>query len=284
MRTPPNLYSPTAVRDLLRRYDIRPSRRRGQNFLIDRGALNRVLAAAELAPEDEVLEIGPGLGVLTRALAERCRRVVAVEVDERLAGALETETLAGLENVELVRADFLELDLGSLLGRFSSRVKVVANIPYSITSPAIARLLEHADRLERIVLMVQKEVAERLAALPGTEAYGSLTLLAQFYADVELLGTVSRRCFLPAPEVDSAIIRLRLLPQPRVPDVDPERFFAVVHAAFGQRRKTLLNSLSGSRELGWTREQATAALAAARIDPHRRGETLALEEFARLAR
>jgi 16S rRNA (adenine1518-N6/adenine1519-N6)-dimethyltransferase len=272
------------VRDLLRRYDVRPSRRRGQNFLIDRNALERVLAAAELAPEDGVLEIGPGLGALTRALAERARKVLAVEVDPRLVAALQTETLADLPQVTLIQDDFLALDLADLLGRElgEGRHDVVANIPYSITGPVIARLLEQTVRLKRIVLMVQKEVGRRLAARPGTPEYGALSLLAQFYAEVETVGIVSPRCFFPAPEVDSAIIRLRIRTSPRFPGIDPERFFGVVHAAFQQRRKRLLNSLTGSIDLGWSRERAAAALAAAGIDPGRRGEGLSAEEFAAL--
>jgi 16S rRNA (adenine1518-N6/adenine1519-N6)-dimethyltransferase len=281
-----NLASPAVVRDLLRRYAVRPSKRRGQNFLIDRNALERVVAAGELKAGDGVLEIGPGLGALTREIAARCRRVVAVEIDRRLADALERETLSGCDNVEVVRADFLALDLRRLLDERlgAGRHKVLANIPYAITSPVIARLLEHRERLEGIVLMVQREVAARLAAPPGSEHYGSLTLLAAFYTQVELIGNVSRRCFVPAPEVDSAIVRLRILAQSRAPDVDPACFFAIVHASFQQRRKNLLNSLSGSPNLGWSRERVAEVLARAGIDPARRGETLSVEEFAALAR
>jgi 16S rRNA (adenine1518-N6/adenine1519-N6)-dimethyltransferase len=274
-----------AVRALLDRHGIRPSRRRGQNFLIDRNTLERVVAAAGLTSDDGVLEIGPGLGILTQALAAAARRVLAVEVDAGLARVLAAETLQGLDNVTLLHADFLELDLPAALREClgEGRHKAVANIPYSITSPVLVRLLEHHELLERIVLMVQKEVALRLAARPGTGDYGSLTVFAQFHAEVDIVGTVSRNCFLPAPEVDSAIVRLRLRREPRFPGLDERRFFAVVHAAFQQRRKNLLNSLSGSGELSLEREQATAALAATGIDAGRRGETLALEEFARLA-
>jgi 16S rRNA (adenine1518-N6/adenine1519-N6)-dimethyltransferase len=210
--------------------------------------------------------------------------VLAVEIDLRLAHILETAILTGLDNVSLVRGDFLSFDLPALLDQQlgTGRHKVVANIPYSITGPVIARLLENHERLERIVLMLQKEVAARLAASPGTPDYGSLTLLARFYADVEIVGTVSRRCFLPAPEVDSAIIRLRILPGGRAPQLDTATFFAIVQAAFQQRRKNLLNSLSGSPALGWSRERASVVLAAAGIDPGRRGETLSFDEFASL--
>ena len=160
---------------------------------------------------------------------------------------------------------------------------MAANIPYSITSPVIIRLLENG-RFERVVLMVQTEVANRLTARPSTSEYGSLTLFVRLFAEVEVVGTVSRRCFFPAPDVDSTILRLRMLAAPRVEDVPPERLLAVVHASFQQRRKSLINSLSGSRELGWSREQAARTLASAGIDPARRGETLDLDEFARLAR
>ncbi len=278
------LTAPTVVRDLLRRYDVRPNRRRGQNFLIDRNTLKRVMSAAEIGPGDGVLEIGPGLGTLTQALAARARHVLAVEVDERLAAAL-AETLRGVWNVTLLRADFLELNLPAAVDAHlgTGRHQVVANIPYSITSPVVAGLLEQHERFDGIVLMVQQEVAARLAASTASKEYGALTLLAQFYAEVDRIGIVSRRCFLPAPEVDSAIVRLRVRRQPRFPGLEPARFFAVVRAAFQQRRKRLLNSLSGSRDLGWSRAEAAAALAGAGIDPGRRGEELSAEQFARLA-
>jgi 16S rRNA (adenine1518-N6/adenine1519-N6)-dimethyltransferase len=210
--------------------------------------------------------------------------VVAVEVDADLLPVL-GETLEGCANVEVVHADFLQLPLAEFLPEHlgEPRVKVVANIPYYITSPILERLLGEASRLERILLLVQKEVADRLTALPGTPEYGSLTLFVSYHAEVEVVGRVSRNVFLPPPGVDSAILRLRIRPDPAIRAADPDRLFDVIHAAFQQRRKTLLNALAGSATLDLPKPAAEAALRAAGIDPQRRGETLSLEEFARLA-
>ncbi|MBI3910907.1 MAG: ribosomal RNA small subunit methyltransferase A, partial [Armatimonadetes bacterium] len=229
-------------------------------------------------------EIGPGLGTLTRELAARCRTVLAVEIDARLVAVLHEETVADLPNVTVLQADALEVDLVGEARRAlgPGPHRVVANIPYAITSPLVVRLLEAREAFSLIVLMVQREVADRLTAQPATEAYGALTLVAQFYAEAERTATVSRRAFWPPPEVDSAIVRLR--PRGELPPVAPEAFFSVVRAAFQQRRKSLLNALAGAVGLRWSREQAAAVLAAAGIDPGRRGETLPLEEFVRLAR
>lgn len=280
----PNLSSPAEVAALLRQRGIRPNRRWGQNFLIDGNLLQKVVDAGELQPEDGVLEIGPGLGVLTRALAERAGKVLAVEIDPALYATLTEQTLADLSHVRVVHADFLKLDLEreipALLG--PGRHPVVANIPYSVTSPVVVRLLEHAALFDRIVVMVQKEVADRLTAAPDSSDYGSLTLFVHLYAEARRVAFVPRRAFLPAPDVDSAIVRLDVLPQRRFPEMPAERYLAVVHAAFRQRRKNLGNALTGP-PLSWSREEARAALAAAGIDPMRRGETLTPDEFARLA-
>jgi 16S rRNA (adenine1518-N6/adenine1519-N6)-dimethyltransferase len=274
--------SPTAVSEILKRRGIRLTRRRGQNFLIDANLLAKVLEAGDLRPEDAVLEIGAGLGALTRALAARTRRVLAVEVDRGLYDALAEEVLPELPNVRLLHADFLELDLPEAVPRElgPGRHPVVANIPYSITSPVVVRLLENYPLFDRVVLMVQKEVAARLTAAPGTPDYGSLTLFTHVYADVRRVAPVSRRAFLPAPEVDSAIVRLDVLAAPRY--ADPARYLAVVHAAFRQRRKNLGNALTGP-PLNWSREQARGALETSGIDARRRGETLTPDEFERLA-
>jgi 16S rRNA (adenine1518-N6/adenine1519-N6)-dimethyltransferase len=281
---PINLSSPADVAALLRRQGLRPKKRLGQNFLVDRNTLEKIADAAELTPGDRVLEIGPGLGALTRALAERADRVVAVEVDADLLPILR-ETLGDLPNVRIVHADFLALPLDAFLPEHvgDRGVKVVANIPYYITSPILERLLAASARIERILLLVQKEVADRLTARPGTADYSSLTLFARYHAEVEVAGRVSRNVFYPPPAVDSAILRLRPRPEPAVRAADPGRLFDVIHAAFQQRRKTLLNALTGFSALRLARPDAEAALRAAGIEPQRRGETLSLEEFARLA-
>lgn len=268
---------------LLRAHGLRPRKSWGQNFLCDRNVIDRIVRAAALDPEDRTLEIGAGLGALTRSLAVSSSQVTAVEIDPLLEPILH-ETLAGYRNVKLIVADFLKLDTVSLLNQaFGDRPGVVvANIPYYISSPILDRLLEHKGRIRRIVLLTQEEFAERLTAPPGSRAYGSLSVFAQYHARVEIVGKVSRHVFLPQPEVGSAIVRLDILNPGAVTVADEASFFRVVHAAFGKRRKTLLNALS-SKETGLSRERAEEMLLCARIDPTRRGETLGLEEFARLA-
>jgi 16S rRNA (adenine1518-N6/adenine1519-N6)-dimethyltransferase len=274
-----NLTAPSEVAALLRRHGLRPRKRWGQNFLIDRNTLDNVLRAADVGSDDAVLEIGPGLGTLTRELAARARRVTAVEIDPLLVAFLRSETLACLANVEVIVADALDLDLTALLGE--GAWKAVANIPFYITSPLIEKLLAARARLERIVLMVQREVAARLIAAPGSEEYGSLSVFVQYYTEPALTARVSRAAFLPPPNVDSAIVRLRVRREPAVAVRDEALFFQVVRAAFGQRRKTLRNALSSLT--GLTRDAALAALARADLDPGRRGETLSLADFSRLA-
>ncbi len=284
-----NLSSPAAVAALLRRHDLRPRRRFGQNFLVDANTLAKIVTAGALGPGDSVLEIGAGLGVLTRSLAEAVTpsgRVVALEIDGDLLPAL-AETTGELTQVEVVPGDAMALDWPAFLdAQFAGTgpVSVVANIPYNITSPLLTTLLDQRGRFARIVLLVQREVAARLGAKPGTPDYSSLGVFSQYHAQVETVGIVSRRVFFPPPDVDSAIVRLTPHAAPPVSVPDEGLFFAVVRAAFGQRRKALLNALSGDPALGWDRDRAAAALAAAGLDPGRRGETLSLEEFAHLAR
>ena len=284
MPEPTNLSSPAEVAALLRQRGVRPNRRWGQNFLIDGNLLQKVVDAAELQPDDTVLEIGPGLGVLTRALAGRAAKVLAVEIDPALYATLTQETLAEVPNAEVLHADFLKVDLDAEIpARLGpGRHPVVANIPYSITSLVVVRLLEHAHLFDRIVLMVQKEVADRLTAAPDTSDYGSLTLFVHLHAEAQRVAFVPRRAFLPAPDVDSAIVRLDVLPERRFPELEAERYLSVVHSAFRQRRKNLANALTGP-PLSWSRDDARAALAAAGIDAMRRGETLTPDEFAQLA-
>jgi 16S rRNA (adenine1518-N6/adenine1519-N6)-dimethyltransferase len=283
-----NLTSPSQIDALLRRHGLRPRKRWGQNFLIDQNTLRNVLRAAEVEPKDRVLEIGPGLGTLTRELAQAAQCVVAVEIDPLLVEILRGETLADLANVEVVCGDALAIDLARLLdaeaaesGTPAAPWKVVANIPYYITTPVIERLLALKARLETIVLMVQREVASRLIAAPGSEEYGSLSVFVQYQTVPELTARVSRNAFLPPPGVDSAIMRLRIRREPAVTVREESLFFQVVRAAFEQRRKTLLNSLITVP--GLSREAAGAALQRAGISPSRRGETLAVSDFARLA-
>ncbi len=275
----PRLTSPSVLRALLARHGLEPSQALGQHFLVDSNVLNRILAAAGLGPADPVLEIGPGLGTLTRALADAAGRVVAVELDRRLGPVL-AETLAGRTNVELVLGDVLRVDLEKLLQPGRPAWVVVANLPYGVTGPVLGRLVEGTLPIRRAVLMVQLEVARRMAAAAGTPAYGALSVAVQYRARVEVVARVSPRAFYPPPEVTSAICRLDWWDRPPVA-VPPGQLFAVVRAAFGQRRKTLANSLAAG--LGLPKPAVEAALRQAGIDPGLRGERLDLEAFARVA-
>jgi len=283
-----NLSSPAAVSALLKRHNLHPRKRFGQNFLVDGNTLAKIVAAGELGPGGAALEIGAGLGVLTAALADAVTetgRVVTVEVDTDLLPAL-AETVGEKLQVQVVTADAIALDWPLFLDtHFAAGVTpaVVANIPYNITSPLLTTLLEQHGRFSRIVLLVQKEVAVRLAAKAGTPDYGSLSVFVQYHARVETVGVVSRRVFFPPPDVDSAIVRLTPHAAPPVDVPGEAQLFAVVRAAFGQRRKALLNALSGDPALGWDRERAAAALEAAGVEGGRRGETLTLAEFAALS-
>lgn len=283
-----NLSSPTAVSALLKRHDLHPRKRFGQNFLVDGNTLAKIAAAGKLEPGGAALEIGAGLGVLTAALADAVTetgRVVTIEVDTALLPAL-AETVGEKSQVSVVTADAMALDWPLFLDTHFGEIKpsVVANIPYNITSPLLTTLLEQHGRFSRIVLLVQKEVAARLGAKAGTPDYGSLSVFVQYHAEVETIGVVSRRVFFPPPDVDSAIVRLTPHITPPVDVPSEAQLFAIVRAAFGQRRKALLNALSGDPSLGWDRDRAAAALLAAGIDGGRRGETLTLAEFALLSR
>jgi 16S rRNA (adenine1518-N6/adenine1519-N6)-dimethyltransferase len=282
-----NLSSPAAVSALLRRHNLRPMKRHGQNFLVDANTLAKIADAGEISLGDQVMEIGGGLGVLTQQLAERVGetgRVVTVEIDRKILPVLE-ETVGPMPQVCIVSADALAIDLAAFVPEHfaASPVRVVANIPYNITSPLLANLLTHKSLFSLIVLLVQKEVAQRLTAKPGTSDWGAFSVFAQYHAEIEVVGMVPPTVFFPPPDVTSAIIRLRPRPSPPVQVADETLFFAIVRAAFGQRRKTLLNALSNDPALGWTKERALAALENAGIGPTRRGETLTLDDFGRLA-
>lgn len=280
-----DLTSPVQLKELLRRHNFYTKKRFGQNFLVDRNIVNKILDASDIHEGDPVLEIGPGVGTVTQALAERGAKVVAVEVDRDLIAILD-EILAGYENASIVNADILSLDLPQFLSDHFGDVpvKVIGNLPYYITSPIVAEVLEAHQRVERLVMMVQREVADRMKASPGTKEFGSMTVFVQFHAQPEVIAHVSRNVFQPPPDVSSAILRLTPMPEPPV-DVPSEALFLdVVHCAFGQRRKTLLNSLSDCPALGLNKEQISQVLHTAGIDPTRRAETLSLEEFACIAR
>jgi 16S rRNA (adenine1518-N6/adenine1519-N6)-dimethyltransferase len=264
--------APLDVPGLLHRYDLRPNKRLGQNFLVDPVNLQKVIEAAQVSPGDSVLEVGPGLGSLTRLLAQQAARVVAVELDARLIPPLE-EVLAGFKNVELVQGDILALHPASW--KQPPGYLVVANIPYYITSALIRRLLETNPQPARMVLTIQKEVAERICAGPGKMSL--LALSVQVYGQPRLAASIPAGAFYPAPQVDSAVVRIDLFPEPRLPAPQLESFFRLAKAGFSQKRKNLRNSLAGG--MHWSSSQAEVILAKAGIDPRRRAETLSIEEW-----
>ncbi len=263
---------PLNIPALLRRFNLRPKKSLGQNFLMDEGALAKVVAAAELSADDTVLEIGPGLGSLTRRLAQAAGRVIAIELDQTFLPALES-VLKSYSNVQIIHGDILQFPPSSF--RLPPSYKVVANIPYYITSAVIRHLLEAEARPSRIVLTVQREVAERMCAGPGEMSL--LAVSVQFYSAPKIAARLSAGAFYPRPEVDSAVVRLDVRPQPSVAVEEVEAFFRVVKAGFSQKRKQLRNALSGGLQM--ENEAVDDALARAGIDPKRRAETLTLEEW-----
>lgn len=268
---------PLHVPQLLRRFGLQPKKSLGQNFLVDEAALTKVAAAADLSASDTVLEIGPGLGGLTRHLAEAARRVVAVELDQDLLPALRF-VLEAYANIEIVHGDILGLDPSALA--LGPEYKVVANIPYYITSAVIRRLLEAKHRPALVVLTVQREVAERMCAAPG--AMSLLAVSVQFYSRPRVVARIPAGAFLPRPEVDSAVVRLEVLPEPAAAVDDVDGFFQVVKAGFSQKRKQLHNALAAGLRMESARLEP--ALAQAGVDPKRRAETLTLAEWGAVAR
>ncbi|MCI2430493.1 16S rRNA (adenine(1518)-N(6)/adenine(1519)-N(6))-dimethyltransferase RsmA [Candidatus Acetothermia bacterium] len=272
-----SLTNPSVVRELLARDHIRLKKRWGQNFLVDAHIVEKIISSVRLGSENTVLEIGAGIGTLTQKLAERAARVIAVEIDTRLIPLLR-ENLKTYSHAEILCQDFLEFDLKSL----PPQTKVVGNLPYYITAPILEKLIAAHQHLHSALVMVQLEVAEKLSAQLGTRAASAITVFAQSFADVQHLMKVSKNCFFPKPDVDSALVRLEFLRRPRF-QAPEEIFFRVVRAAFNLRRKMLKQALSQSPFLALERELVLEALARAEIDPTRRGETLSLEEFDRLA-
>lgn len=269
--------SPEVVHYICKRFDIKMSKKLGQNFLIKRGIVDEIVKAADLQEGEPVLEIGPGIGTLTQGLAQSGANVTAIELDTRLLEVLDT-TLAQYSNVTIVHGDVLKLDVPSIMNNES--FKVVANLPYYITTPIIMSLLESRLPIERLVVMVQKEVALRMVAKPGTKDYGALSVAVQYYTKPDIVLDVPPKSFLPAPAVTSSVIRCVLRDQPPVDVVDEKLFFRVVKAGFAQRRKTFANTM---KTTGLSKDRIEELLAKANIDGQRRGETFTLQEFADVA-
>lgn len=270
--------------EILQKYHFNFQKKYGQNFLIDTSVLERIIRAAGITGEDLCLEIGPGIGTMTQYLAEKAREVVAVEIDKNLIPILE-ETLSDYGNVTVIHDDILKVDLNRIVEQRNGGrpIRVVANLPYYITTPIIMGLFEKQVPVKSITVMVQKEVAERMQAGPGTKDYGALSLAVQYYAEPEVVAKVPPNCFIPRPNVGSAVIRLTRHEKPAVQVEDEKKMFSLIKASFGQRRKTLVNSLSNAPELGISRDHAAAALEKMGLPPMIRGEALTLEQFAELS-
>jgi 16S rRNA (adenine1518-N6/adenine1519-N6)-dimethyltransferase len=279
-----NLTSPRKVKEIIERHAFRFSKSLGQNFLIDENILKKIVNGADIQEEDGVLEVGPGIGTLTRELARRSGQVVAVEIDKALLPILE-ETLAGYNNIQLIHGDILKLDLSEILHRYFAgrNLKIVANLPYYITTPIISRFLEEGIPFDIMVVMIQKEVADRIAASPGSKDYSALSVGVQYFTQPRIIGKVPAGVFYPPPKVDSTIIALKRREEAPVWVKDRKLFFRLVKAAFAQRRKTLLNTLSSGALEIQDKEFWKGTLEKSGIDPNRRGETLSLEEFGHLA-
>ena len=278
------LGNPQETIAVLQKYNFNFQKKFGQNFLIDTHVLDKIIAAANITKEDLVLEVGPGIGTMTQYLCEHAREVVAVEIDKNLIPILE-DTLSAYDNVSVINGDILKVDINQIVKEHNEGrpIKVVANLPYYITTPIIMGLFESHVPIENITVMVQKEVADRMQVGPGTKDYGALSLAVQYYAEPYIVANVPPNCFMPRPKVGSAVIRLTRHEQPPVQVQDEALMFRLIRASFNQRRKTLVNGLSNSPEVTASKEQILQALEQMGKAPTVRGETFTLEDFAQLA-
>ena len=284
-RPKPYLGNPQETIAVLNRYKFAFQKKFGQNFLIDTHVLERIIDEAGITPDDFVLEIGPGIGTMTQYLACAAREVVAVEIDKVLIPILEGDTLKAFDNVTVINEDILKVDINKLVEEKNGGrpIKVVANLPYYITTPIIMGLFENEVPVESITVMVQKEVADRMQTGPGNKDYGALSLAVQYYADPYIVANVPPNCFMPRPKVGSAVIRLTCHQEKPVQVQDEKLMFNIIRASFNQRRKTLANGLKNAATLDFTKEEVEAAIDALGKGASVRGETLTLEEFARLS-
>ena len=272
------------TQEIIKKHNFSIQKKYGQNFLIDEHVLNKIIAAAELTEDDYVIEIGPGIGTMTERMAPECRHVTAIEIDKELIPIL-SETLSGFDNVDIINEDVLKVDLNKLIAERNDNkpVKVVANLPYYIKTPIIMSLLENKIPIDTITVMVQKEVADRMMVGPGTKDYGALSLAVQYYAKPYIVANVPMNCFIPRPNVASAVIRLTCHKEPPVTVKDEKLMFNLIRASFNQRRKTLINGISNFSGLSFTKEQVAMALNSIGLSENIRGEALDLEKFAKLS-
>ena len=280
-----SLGNPTNTIAILQKYDFNFQKKFGQNFLIDSNILENIIDAAEITKDDCVLEIGPGIGTMTQYLCENAREVVAVEIDKKLIPILENDTLAAYDNITIINEDILKVDINKIVQEKNDGkpIKVVANLPYYITTPIIMGLFESHVPLDSITIMVQKEVADRMQVGPGTKDYGALSLAVQYYAKPKVMLTVPASCFMPRPNVDSAVIKLTRYQDSPVKAADERFMFDIIRASFNQRRKTLVNGLTNASGLKVTKEAVLAALEKMGLPANIRGEALTLEQFAELS-
>lgn len=280
------LYAPSTIADIKERYNFQLSKSLGQNFITDRSIIERIIEGSGAGENDLVIEIGPGIGVLTAEAAEAAAKVIAVEIDRKLIPIL-SETLAEYDNVSIINQDILKTDVNKIIeeekaaGSFTGAVRIIGNLPYYITTPIIMGLLESGVKADSITVMMQKEVADRIKASPGGKIYGAISAAVQYYCTVEQIAVVPKEVFVPRPKVDSAVLNLYVRKEKPVELIDEKMFFACIRSGFGQRRKTLLNSLTGMA--GLSKEEIKDVLSAADIDPVRRAETLSMKEFAAIA-
>ena len=278
------LGNPQKTIEIIQKYEFAFQKKFGQNFLIDTHVLEKIIAAAGVTEDDCVLEIGPGIGTMTQYLAEHARSVVAVEIDKNLIPILQ-ETLKEYENITIINDDILKVDINKLTEEYNGGrpIKVVANLPYYITTPIIMGLFEGGVPIDNITVMVQKEVAERMQVGPGDKDYGALSLAVQYYADAYIVANVPPNCFIPRPGVGSAVIRLTRHKEPPVEVDDPKLMFKLIRASFNQRRKTLQNGLNNSPELPFAKDEIADAIESLGVTPQIRGEALTLKQFADLS-
>lgn len=275
------LYEPSTIKRIREAHGFKFSKSLGQNFLTDKNIIDEIVDGADIGPDDLVIEIGPGIGVITYEAAQLARNVIAVEIDKSLLPILE-ETLGEFDNVRVINEDILKLDLNEVIEEENAQnVKIMGNLPYYITTPIIMKILEDGVKADSITIMMQKEVADRIKAGPGNKIYGALSVAVQYYCTVDKVANVPRSVFVPQPNVDSIVLRLNIRKEKAVQVEDEKLFFDCVKAGFGQRRKTLLNSLQNVK--GITKEIVIESLDAAGVESSRRAETLTLEEFARVA-
>ena len=278
------LSDPKKTIEVIQKYQFAFQKRFGQNFLIDAHVLEKIVSAAGITKDDCVLEIGPGIGTMTQYLAESAGQVIAVEIDTNLLPIL-TDTLKDYSNVKVINQDILKVDINELVKEYNNGrpIKVVANLPYYITTPIIMGLFESNVPIDNITVMVQKEVADRMQVGPGSKDYGALSLAVQYYASPYIVANVPPNCFIPRPNVGSAVIRLTRYQEPPVQVKDPKLMFKLIRASFNQRRKTLQNGLNNSPDISFSKEEITKAIESLGVSPSVRGEALSLEQFAQLA-